>query len=178
TKDITVELLDRVRQEIPKKAILDTRQLPKEVDHSRVFIVHGRDEAAKNETARFVENLGLIAVILHEQVNAGDTIIDKLEKHTNVGFGIILYTPCDVGGLSGDPAQKKRARQNVIFEHGYLIAKLGRKNVCALVTDDVEIPNDINGIVYVQLDRHGAWRLAIARELRNAGYLIDMNKIL
>ena len=46
-----------------------------------------------------------------------------------------------------------RARQNVVFEHGYLIAKLGRKNVCALVRDNIEVPNDISGIVYVPLDK-------------------------
>ena len=61
----------------------------------RVFIVHGRDELAKVSAARFVEKLGLTAVILHEQVSGGKTIIEKIEEHTNVGFALVLYTPCD-----------------------------------------------------------------------------------
>jgi predicted nucleotide-binding protein len=148
----------------------------KATDKSKVFIVHGRDELAKIETARFIEKLGLSPIILHEQANLGKTIIEKIEEHTNVGFGIVLYTPCDVGGLD-DKNLKSRARQNVVFEHGYLIAKLGRQKVCALVKGNIETPGDINGIVYIPLDDHEGWHNKIAKELRNAGYSIDMNKI-
>lgn len=182
TKDITNEVFDRVKLKIEKtksKPTLkgSTPKTPKQVlDRTKVFIVHGRDDLAKVSAARFVEKLGLTAIILHEQVSAGKTIIEKIEAHTNVGFALVLYTPCDSGALIGGSA-KPRARQNVVFEHGYLISKLGRQNVCALVKSDVEVPNDISGVVYVPLDEHGAWHLAVAKELRNAGYDIDMNKI-
>ncbi|MBS1582296.1 MAG: nucleotide-binding protein, partial [Bacteroidetes bacterium] len=117
-----------------------------QLDKSQVFIVHGRDEAAKQEVARFVGDLDLKPIILHEQPSGGRTIIEKIEEYSNVGFAIILYTPCDTGGLKGFPL-RDRARQNVVFEHGYLIGKIGRKNVCALVKGDVETPNDISGVV-------------------------------
>jgi len=68
-----------------------------------------------------------------------------------------------------------RARQNVVFEHGYLIAKLGRKNVCALVRDNIEVPNDISGIVYVPLDKNDGWKIALAKEMKSAGYKINFN---
>ena len=176
TKDITTQVFDSVKSSISgvggavKKSVVAN-------DASKVFIVHGRDEAAKTETARFIEKLGLSAIILHEQASSGKTIIEKIEEHTNVGYGIVLYTPCDVGGLLDDSSQKPRARQNVIFEHGFLIGKLGRQNVCALVKDQVEIPNDISGIVFIPLDSLGACRMALGKELRKAGYNIDMNKI-
>jgi predicted nucleotide-binding protein len=146
--------------------------------NNKIFIVHGRDDLAKTETARFVEKLGFTAIILHEQPSAGKTIIEKIEEHTDVGFAIALYTPCDVGSLAGASSQKSRARQNVVFEHGYLIAKLGRHNVCALVKGDIEIPNDISGIVYIPMDVHGAWNIAVAKELRKAGYSVDMNSVI
>jgi predicted nucleotide-binding protein len=72
---------------------------------------------------------------------------------------------------------RARARQNVVFEHGYLIAKLGRRKVCALVKGKLEIPNDISGVVYVPMDDHKAWKVEVAKELRNAGYDVDMNLI-
>jgi len=180
TKDITTEVFDRVRASSnmsahggpSKPASTET----KTANRSKVFIVHGRDDLAKVSAARFVEKLDLSAIILHEQPSAGSTIIEKIEEHTNVGFAIVLYTPCDVGSLAGE-SLKPRARQNVVFEHGYLIAKLGRRNVCALVKGEVEIPNDFSGVVYVPLDDYGAWQVTVAKELRSAGYEVDMNKL-
>jgi predicted nucleotide-binding protein len=71
-----------------------------------------------------------------------------------------------------------RARQNVVFEHGYLIAKLGRRKVSALVKGKIELPNDISGVVYITMDDHKAWKIEIAKELRNVGYTVDMNLII
>jgi predicted nucleotide-binding protein len=151
----------------------------KPLDSSKIFIVHGRDDLAKTEVARFIEKLGFSAIILHEQASSGKTIIEKIEELTNdVGFAIVLYTPCDIGGLAGEEKRQSRARQNVVFEHGYLIGKLGRKNVCALVKGEIETPNDISGVVYVPLDDNRAWHNFVAKELRNAGYPVDMNMIL
>jgi len=149
-----------------------------ELDLSKVFIVHGHDDEAKLKTARFVEKLGFEAIILHEQASKSKTIIEKIEEYSNVGFGIILYTPCDIGGKQiVNPDLKSRARQNVVFEHGFLIGKIGRSNVCALVKGDIETPNDISGVVYVPMDEADAWRYTIARELKKAGYDCDVNKL-
>ena len=171
-KDITRDILKeaKLRNNItnPEKSSSDNK---------KIFIVHGRDSESKISVARFIEQLGLEAIILHEQPNAGKTIIEKIEEHTDVGFAIVLYTPCDLGGLKESEEQKPRARQNVVFEHGYLIAKLGRNRVCALVKKEVEFPSDINGIVYYIFDDNDAWEFKVARELQNAGYQIDMNKI-
>ncbi|RJL48663.1 DNA-binding protein [Pectobacterium carotovorum] len=173
--DITKDTLKSVG-EILKSTIATAT--PVSTDKNKVFIVHGRDEHAKTEAARFVERLGFSAVILHEQASSGKTIIEKIESHTNVGFAIVLYTPCDVGCINGEDFPKPRARQNVVFEHGYLIGKLGRHNVCALVKGDVEIPNDISGVVYVTFDSDGAWHFKVAKEMRNSGYTVDMNKVI
>jgi predicted nucleotide-binding protein len=150
----------------------------KTLSKTEVFIVHGHDEAAKTKTARYIEKLGLKPIILHEQASGSKTVIEKIEAYSNVGFGIVLYTPCDIGAKKDDnPNLKNRARQNVVFEHGFLIGKIGRENVCALVKDDIETPNDISGVVYVKMDDDDAWHIKIARELRNSGYEIDMNKL-
>lgn len=178
TKDITNTVFDRAKSSISNYITPQKKAVKAESpDFSKVFVVHGRDDLAKTEAARFIEKLNLSAIILHEQANGGKTIIEKIEENTNCGFALVIYTACDIGGIAGSSEQKFRARQNVIFEHGYLIAKLGRQNVCALVKNDVEIPTDISGIVYIPMDSAGAWRLAVAKELRNAGYNIDMNKV-
>lgn len=147
------------------------------MDMTKVFIVHGHDNEAKQAVARFVEKLGFEAIILHEQVNHGRTIIEKIEENTNVGYAIVLYTPCDLGKAKEDGTLKERARQNVIFEHDYLIGKLKRERVVALVKGNIEKPNDLSGVVYIDMDSAGAWKIAIAREMKSVGYNVDMNKI-
>lgn len=147
-------------------------------DNKKVFVVHGHDNEAKQELARVLEKSDFEAIILHEQPNAGKTIIEKIERFSNVGYAIILYTECDKGRDKNIPVdqEKNRARQNVVFEHGYLIAKLGRDRVCALVKGDVETPGDISGVVYVPMDENGAWKMKLAMDMQDVGLPVDMNK--
>lgn len=174
-EDITENFADYVKQlsSAPKNSISAS------ISGTDIFIVHGRDETVKNEVARFLEKLKLKPIILHEQSNNGDTIIEKIEKYTNVGYGIVLYTPCDVGALLSEKDNlNNRARQNVVFEHGFLIGKLSRKKVCALVKGDIEKPNDLSGVVYINYNSDGGWKLSLAKELKEAGYNINLNSII
>ncbi len=139
-----------------------------------VFIVHGHDNSLKNEISAFLTNLELVPIILHEQANMGKTIIEKLEYYTDVDYAIILYTPCDVGGKK-DEDQNFRARQNVVFEHGFLMSKLGRNNISVIKKGNVELPNDITGTVYV--DDKSNWQHNLVKELKSVGFNIDVNKV-
>lgn len=65
---------------------------------------------------------------------------------------------------------KSIARQNVAFEHGYLMVKLGRENGCSLAKEGTETPNDISGVVYVGFDMQGSWKTEVAKEMRACGY--------
>jgi predicted nucleotide-binding protein len=171
----------RLKSELLKTNIVEVVaefQIVKKLNRSDIFIVHGHDEEAKAKTARFITTLGFNPIILHEQVSSSKTVIEKIEKYTDVGFGIILYTPCDIGAKNEEkPNYQNRARQNVVFEHGFLIGKIGRENVCALVKSDVETPNDISGVVYVKMDNDDAWQIKIAKEIRKSGYNVDLNKL-
>lgn len=146
--------------------------------NDRVFIVHGHNETLKVTVARFVEKLGYKPIILHEQANQGKTIIEKIESYTNVGFAIVIYTEDDLGNSTNDAKSgnlNNRARQNVVFEHGYLIAKLKRERVVPLVSGNIELPSDISGVVYTN-DRN--WQIDVAKEMRAVGCDIDFNKLI
>ena len=141
-----------------------------------VFIIHGRDDAAKIEVARLIERAGLNAVILHEQPNAGRTIIEKFEDHGGAsGFAIAVVTPDDVGGLDKENL-RPRARQNVIGEMFWFAGRLGRSRVCALIKGDIEMPSDFAGVGYTSMDDRGAWKAELLKELTAAGYTIDWAK--
>ena len=71
--------------------------------------------------------------------------------------------------------EKYRARQDVVFEHGYPIGKLCRDHVCALVKGNVETPGDISGVVYVSMDSAGAWKMQLGKNMKAVGLPVDLN---
>jgi hypothetical protein len=145
---------------------------------NKVFIVHGHDEAAKESLARFLEKAGLEAIVLSEQPNQGRTIIEKFEDCAKeVGFAVVLLTPDDLGGSLRDDGQTSRARQNVVFELGWFAGKLGRGRVCLLRKGNVEIPSDLYGVVYTDMDAGGGWRGRLVAELKAARLEFDANRI-
>jgi predicted nucleotide-binding protein len=145
----------------------------------KVFVVHGRDEAALQELARFLEKVGLIAVVLREQPDQGRTVIEKFESCANeVEFAVVLLTPDDLGGLATAGDQAARARQNVVFELGFFAGKLGRGKVCLLKKGTVEIPSDLYGVIYTELDHGGGWKLLLGREIKAAGLTFDVTQLL
>lgn len=145
---------------------------------NQVFLVHGHNELIREMTARAIEKVGLMAIILNEQVNRSDTIIEKLERYDNVHFAVVLITADDVGGKKlPNPALQDRARQNVILELGYFMGKIGRKRVCVLYEKGVELPSDYYGVVYIEIDDRGAWRYALGKELKEAGLSVDLNNL-
>ena len=144
-----------------------------------VFVVHGRNDALKEGVARFLSTLGLNPIILHEKPNAGQTLIEKFETHARTSYAIALFTRDDVGRLNVDgETDRPRARQNVIFELGFFIGRLGRHRACALVEAGVELPSDYGGVVFIPTDAAGHWKFALIRELRAAGYDVDANRAL
>ena len=143
----------------------------------KVFVVHGHDHAAKEAMARFLERIGFEAIILHERASGNRTVIEKIEANSDVGFAVVLLTPDDTGGAVGKH-QNPRARQNVILELGYFVGRLGRSRVAVFQKDDVEVPSDFGGVVYVPLDSAGAWKQVLGKELQEAGFVIDWNRIM
>lgn len=146
----------------------------------RIFVAHGHDFVAKEEVVRLLRELELRPLVLNEQAEAGRTIIEKIEEYSDVAFAVILLTPDDVGGTSA-AVLKPRARQNVIFELGYFFAKLGRSKVVALCKaqgEELEMPSNYSGILYLPMDSKGVWKTRVAEEISHAGLDIDINNLL
>ncbi|UJW23285.1 MULTISPECIES: TIR domain-containing protein [Pseudomonas] len=158
-----------------RSATLPSAQVTEPEYSRQVFVVHGHDEGARETIARFLQKIGFEPIILHEQANQGRTVIEKVERYGDVGFAVVLLTPDDEGCAKGG-VPVPRARQNVLLELGYFIGRLGRGRVCALKRGSVEIPSDYAGVVYESLE--GNWKHALGRELEEAGYEIDWNKVM
>lgn len=135
-------------------------------DKKKVFIVHGHDGELKYQVARLVDELGFESIIFHEQPNHGRSIFQKLTELTaTVDYAVVLYTACDIGKTKGSSLEKPRARQNVVFEHGYLLARLGAGKVTAIREAEVEKPSDLDGVLYISADDN--WKYQLLKELQS-----------
>lgn len=145
-----------------------------------IFVVHGHDDSTKTSVARLLEGAGKHhVVILHERDDLGRTLIEKFEAETvAVAYAVVLLTADDLGHARNEEKDARpRARQNVIFELGYFVARIGRRNVAVLHEPGVEIPSDYQGILYIPLDPSGIWRYKLLREMRAVGLGYDLNLV-
>ncbi|WP_305113943.1 nucleotide-binding protein [Thomasclavelia cocleata] len=141
-----------------------------EKDNRKVFIVHGHDELLKEKVSNWLYSLELDPIILHKQANRGTrSVIDKIEKYSNVRCAIVLMTADDNGKGKKEEEYKNRARQNVIFEAGYFIGKLGVENVILLYEEGVEIPGDLGGCIYIKADKNDGWKEQVRMEFNEMG---------
>ena len=142
-----------------------------------ILLIHGRDAGAKDSVLKFIGELGLRALTLPEQPNGGRSIVERFGEINNPQFAIILFTPDEIA-VSRERAKEKQVRvsQHVMFEFGYVVAKLGHRRVCALYDEGVQIPPEVSGIAAIPMDFRGGWRLLVAREFKQAGVEVDLNK--
>ena len=152
----------------------------RKINSESIFVVHGRDNGARETVARFIEQLELKAVILEEQPSKGRTVISKfIEEASDIGFAVVLLTPDDEGRPQGDGNEiRSRARQNVVLELGFFLAALGQERVCALLKGDVELPSDYDGVIYIPMDDANSWKFSLVKEFDAVGFKVDANKLL
>ncbi len=141
----------------------------------KAFVVHGHDNGAREAVARFLRGLASKRSFSMSR-RAKGARSSRRSRQGDIGFAVVLLTPDDVGGVK-DGECRPRARQNVLFELGYFIGRLGRSRVCALKRGEVEIPSDFGGVIYEPLDSGSGWKVALGRELKAAGFKLTESRL-
>lgn len=90
-KDVADNFIQVPKQRKAKRKV--SRTLSK-----NVFIVHGRDHKPMKELKTMLYEFGLNPIVLHEQPSGSRTIVEKLEKYSDVGYAFVILTPDDLGG--------------------------------------------------------------------------------
>lgn len=118
-RDLLKETLPRI---VPKKK---KAVVPKKPSR-RVFIVHGRDNKPVKELKILLTQFGLKPIILHEQPSGSRTIVEKLEKYSNVGFAFVILTPDDIGCsvINFRKAQKESLGKIAEFKGNNVLEKI------------------------------------------------------
>lgn len=173
-KTTILELKDYLAEESENSGQVAEVSTNKVIANNRIFIVHGHDGELKEALARLIESQDLQAIILNEKANQGRTLIEKLENNSDVGAAIALFTNDDFGRVKDSNEDMPRARQNVVFEAGYFMGKFGRDHIVILAEKGVELPSDLQGIVYTD---KSDWKLDVCRDLKAMGYNVDFNKL-
>ena len=151
---------------------------------TRIFVVHGHDDVAREQLERILLLLGLDPFVLQNTAGGGMTIIEALERQIGrepeAKFGIVLMTPDDMGYASrdGEARIQPRARQNVVMEMGMLLSSLTRERVVILVKGHLEQPSDASGIIYLHFNNHVREVVPrLTERLRAAGFDIAADKL-
>ena len=157
------------RQIVKSVTVESNKNLPQK-DNNKIFIVHGHDEGLKYNVCSWLYEIGLEPIILHEQANGGiKGVLQKIKDNSDVACAIILMTADDEGKAVREEQYNKRARQNVVFEAGYFIGKLGEDRVIILQDEGIERPSDIEECIYIVADKHDGWRDKVRKEFKSMG---------
>lgn len=176
------ELIDKTVISLSDTVENKQKSIEKGSKKNKVFIVHGHDHNLKIELEIFLSKMQLEPIVLHREIDGGQTIIEKFESNSDVAFVFILLTPDEIA-YTADQLEKEdherekefRARPNVIFEFGFFVGKLGRRKVCALHKGNVALPSDLNGVIYKKVEKSiEDIGFALIKELKAAGLTITI----
>lgn len=125
----------------------------------KTFVIHGYDEKAKEEVCRFLTGHLRIndAVVLHELPAQGKEALAGLAATISDRDIHVVFTLLTPGDLSSSPSlnnsQKRRTRENVIFETGYLCGMFQGKHdkLFLLHKGETELPTDIPLLIYLDI---------------------------
>ena len=135
----------------------------------RVFVVCGTDDEMKQAVTAALTKLWLVPVVMCEEPSQGRKIVERFKDYADVGFAVVLLSPDDSVYVKDEPPTKRklRPRQDVVFELGFLLGKLGRSNVLVFQREcqNFEVPTDFEGMKVTAFDDRDSWKLALIREL-------------
>jgi len=143
-----------------------------------VLVVCGHDTVVSGEIARFLRKAELDAILMHEQGSEALTDIERLERHSGVGFAVVLLPPEEEEKTApANGAHRPRGRGALVAELYYFAGKLGRGRVCALSTSETAAA-PVTGVSYAAYDPYEGWQKVLLKALEDAGYRIDWGKAL
>jgi predicted nucleotide-binding protein len=135
----------------------------------RVLLLHAGDKDEVEPIKRLLETVGCVPVVFHDEPGGAPTRLETLEQSAkDAAFAVVLLTGEGRDKHQPSGTERLRARQRTIFELGYLIAALGRQQVCVLHQPSVEVPSECAGVVLIPVDEHDAWQSSLVKTLEAA----------
>lgn len=150
---------------------------------NKVFVVHGRNLAARDAINKFLICLRLEPIDWTHAAKLSGKATPTTLQIVKAGIDaaqstIVLMTGDDLAKLRPDYGQESlmpQPRPNVIFEAGWALAIGGQERTILLKFGGLRDLSDISGLNMVELDNSQQQRDALVQRLRNAGHSIRKN---
>lgn len=150
--------------------VVQPQDAAEEDQEKRIFLVYGGDPGELKVIETLLKVSNVPCIILSQEDKTGQSIIEAFERHASkADLAVVLCTPEDEMKNG-----KWYVRQNVIFECGFFMAKLGREKVVLLRQDkgkNLEIPSDFNALYSISMER-GSWITELGIALKTAGFSV------
>lgn len=160
-----------------------------QADPKKVFVVHGRNNAARDSMFIFLRSIGLQPIewsqaiqLTHKASPFIGEILDSAFSHALAI--VVLMTPDDIACLQShfleknDPSFERdptpQPRPNVLFEAGMAMGRCPERTVIVQVRD-IRPFSDIGGRHVVRLNNRTQTRQDLAERLKNCGCDVDIS---
>ena len=121
----------------------------------------------KDDVEAFLRNINYKTIVLADDKTIGNSILENFKENAEkASYAVCLYSLDDQISKN-----KYRARQNVLFEHGYFEHMLEKGRTIMIVENDnsktLDIPSDLNGKLYIEYDKNkpSEWQSKLKKEL-------------
>lgn len=129
----------------------------------RVAVICRLDAATCDAVTALLTQLGLKPVAVAS--GGSGTLIARVDALRDLDFAVVAMPAGDTGSGAGD-----------LLEIGFLLGSLGRARVCFVLDGKAAASSSIEGFPRHAMDEGGLWRLLLAREMKQAGIDVDLNR--
>ncbi|MGD9621226.1 MAG: TIR domain-containing protein [Mycolicibacterium sp.] len=157
-------------------------------DPKHVFVIHGRNDAARREMFTFLRAIGLHPIEWSEALHETGSASPYIGQVLDCAFGmaqavVVLMTPDEIAYLlpaykhgDDDPEAepKPQARPNVLFEAGMAMGRDSKRTVLVEL-GWVRPFSDVAGRHAVRLNDSAEKRKDLAQRLRTAGCAVNLD---
>ncbi len=150
---------------------------------NKIFVVHGRNHAARDEMLRYLRALKLDPITWNQAVEmtkkAAPTTFEVVKAGIDAAqCTVVLMTGDDHARLRPEYGMEplmSQPRPNVLFEAGWALATGGQERTVLVRFGGLREFSDISGLSMIDLDNSPEKREALANRLRSAGCIIRKN---
>ncbi len=178
-EQVTPEVVEEHPQETPA-----VQEAPESAQESQsggqILVICGKDKAMNQSVIDTLEKFNLTPILLGVNQELTGAVLDA--SALAASFVIAVLSDDDVATPREEFPRNAlfQPRAEEIFLLGFLVAKLGTKNMFLLAQakQNFKKPFQHDSLTYISYDKENRWQFDLVRRLKLAGIDVDANKLI